>query len=171
MFLTSDIAIVILLMVNIVYCQIDEERRRRNPYEFFQIGPEIPAKQYLYYTDNGQNPVPPPGTSDFVRYFARQTSGKNLKNKLQSPLVLLSDSDVREPTVRRLPLIDSDVVEGHDPHASHRNFVAAGNNRYYSVQTPPAHELQAPIVGHYHSSYEDRDKGGKMYLGNHAFHF
>lgn len=58
-----------------------------------------------------------------------------------------------------------------DPHSSHRNFLTAGVNRYYTVRTSASHEPHAPIVGHYHSSYENRGLGGKIYLGNRPFYF
>ncbi|CAG2111342.1 unnamed protein product [Medioppia subpectinata] len=160
---TIKSAITFLTIVHISDCQIDELRRQRNPYEFFQIGAESPPKPVLYL-ESDINSVPPVGTSDFVRHFARETSGENIKNLR---LVGKSDANVGQSVVRRLPLMDTE--EAKDPHSSHRNFVIAGDNQYYAVHT--SREPEAPITGHYHSSYADRNKGGKLYLGNRPFYF
>ncbi|CAG2175794.1 unnamed protein product, partial [Oppiella nova] len=139
--------------VPIIYCQTADQ----NP-TFLRVGPESPPKPVLYLASDSHS-VPPLGTSDFVRHFARQTSGENAKNFGR---LTETDGNIGATVVRRLPLIDGPDVE--DPHHSHRNFVMANEHMYYAVRTPPAHEIQAPVVGHYHSSYEGRNKG-KLYLG------
>jgi len=121
--------------------------------------------------------IPPVGTSEYVRHFARQTSDQ-LKSEHDIHHVPRTISYVAEPaccdtvveTVKHVHLPDNHHHH-HDPHASHRNFLTAGINRYYTVRSPASHEPHAPIVGFYHSSYQDRNRGGKLYLGNRPFYF
>ncbi len=116
-----------------------------------------------------------------MKYFARQTSGElNREHDIHhGPHTIRyvaepACCDTVVETVKHVHLPDNhhNHNDDHkDPHASHRNFLTAGINRYYAVRSPASHEPQAPIVGFYHSSYQNRNRGGKLYLGNRPFYF
>jgi len=182
----------LMLILPLTYSQIDESRRQRNPFEFYQIGPKTVSQHDVHYHHHSDDHVhhshrearlhsiPPPGTSEYVRHFARQTSGEENKghdiHHHHGPTIRYvaepACCDTVVETVKHVVVPDNHHNHDHkDPHSSHRNFLTAGVNRYYAVRSPASHEPHAPIVGVYHSSYANRDRGGKLYLGNRPFYF